>query len=340
MKANKKNQESITSPQPNHYGSPVAREAVKPTVRLYDTGNHTYVVPEGCGDEPLFSALGAMVAVDMAAKEKPHVEATDRGAVLLISPHDTQRQLHEAMIADLQLNVSTPALKEPCRQQSEIVVLDLITQTTLAGTQDDWRIFRHDQGFLKAAFSAARRETILLGDSFELLEGLPADAALRRKIDALQRTGSAFEPFPEAKFRPAANLDCLGIGFYLDWDEAHEQIHEDVAAAKTRVIWNLPGLVGGDRMLIQRRPRLDQVLVQRQEPATVRRWEDLGFRVSTELRGEHCILVDDDLLWLIGSPRIDDDIVRPFARVRGRRTASLLADLFKLREFFEPTPLR
>jgi hypothetical protein len=302
-------------------------------------GNHIYLAPEGCPEEPLFNALGAVVAMATAAaaEGKFHKETTDRATVLLISPLETPRQLHEAMVADLHLKVRTSSLKEPSRPQSEIVVLDLITQTWAVRTEDDWRLFSRDPGFLVAAFSAARREMILLAHRFELLSGLPANAALRRQIDALQQAGIAFEPFPETQFQPAADLDSPGIGFYLDWDKAYHQIQNDVAAAKVRVIWNLPGVVGGDRSLIQPRPGLEQVLIQELDSATMRRWGELGFKVSTELRGELCIVLDDDLVWLIGSPR-DEEAVRPFARVRGRRTTSLLVDLFKLREFFNPKP--
>jgi len=302
-------------------------------------GNHFHLPPEGCAEEPLFKALGAMVATNVAAaaEAKSHKETTDRATVLLISPLETPRQLHEALVADLQLKVRTSSLKEPSRPQNGIVVLDLITQVWPVGTEDDWRLFRRDPGFLKAAFAASWRETILLGNSRELLYRLPANAALRRKIDALQQAGIAFEPFPENKFQPAADLDGPGIGFYLDWDEAVQQIRKDVAAANARVIWNLPGPVGNIRTLIQRRPGLEQVLIQPSDSATVRRWEDLGFKVSTELRGEPCIIFDDDLVWLVGEHR-DEEFVYPFARVRGRRTASLVVDLFKLREFFNPKP--
>lgn len=336
MNKTEQNQESTTSQPPNPNGSPVTRDVAKPIVRLYDMGNHIYLAPEGCPEEPLFNALGAVVAVATAAEAKANDKSIGRAVVIVISPHETQHRLHEAMIADLQLDVSTSSLQKLYRRPSEIVVLDLITQTWAVRTEDDWRLFSRDPGFLKAAFSAARREMILLAHRFELLHGLPASAALRRQIDALQQAGIAFEPFPETQFQPAAELDSPGIGFYLDWDEAYHQIQNDVAAAKARVIWNLPGVVGGDRSLIQPRPGLEQVLIQELDWAAMHRWEELGFKVSTELRGELCIVLDDDLVWLIGTPR-DEEAVRPFARVRGRRTACLLAKLYKLSEFFKPT---
>jgi len=282
-------QKSTTSPLPNHHGSPVAREAGKPVVRLYDMGNHFHLPPEGCEEEPLFHAMGAMLAVATAAEAKSDDKSIGQAAVLLISPHETQHQLHEAMVADLNLNVRTSSLKEPSRRPSEIVVLDLITQAWPVGTEDDWRLFRRGPGFLTAAFLAARREMILLAHHYELLRKLPAHAALCRQFDALQQAGITFEPFPESKFQPAADLDAPGIGFYLEWDEAYQQIHKDIAAANARVIWNLPGPVGNIRTLVQRRPGLEQVLVQQMGPVTVRGWEELGFKVSTKLRGESCI---------------------------------------------------
>lgn len=335
MKAKKSNQESITSPLPNHDGSPVAPEPVKPAIRLYDTGNLVYPPGQRAAVSPHCNPLGAMLAVALAAEMNSIEDSPGRVEALIISPHEPQRQLHEALVADLQLNISTSTLSEPGRPQGEVVILDFVAPWSAYDSEDTWGRYRYDQSFLTAAFSAARRKTILLGDAYEFQQ-LPAEATLRRKLDELQRAGIEFEPFAEAFLKPATKLDAPGISFFLNLDEAHRLIRKDVAAAQQRIIWNLLEVTRGDSFLIQRRPRLDQVLIQPLEPATVRRWEDLGYRVRTDLRGEACIFVDDDLVWLIGSSRLDD-IVRPFARVRGRRTAALLAELYSMRKFFRTT---
>lgn len=335
MSSKKRNQKSTTSPLPNHQGLPVARHVEKPAIRLYDTGNHVYPPAEWDAHSSPYNPLGAMLAVAVAAKRTSVDGSPDPAAVLLLSRHDEQRLLHQALVADLGLDVSTAALHESGRPQGKVVILDFIAPWAAYDSEDIWGRFRHDQGFLTAAFAAARRETVLLGDDFEFQQ-LPAEAALRRQLEVLQQAGTEFEPFPEILFQPAANLDGPGISFFPNLNEAHRLIRQDVAAAQNRIIWNLLEVTRDDSTLIQRRPNLEQVLVQPVTSATVRRWEDLGYRVCTDLRGEACIFVDDDLVWLIGSPR-NEEAVRPFARVRGRRTACLLAKLYKLSEFFTPT---
>ena len=224
--------------------------------------------------------------------------------------------------------------------------------------------------WLTKAITSARKKLVILADMPFLMQKLPADSALRLFLREIERNSCPPIPFPESILAAPEFLETPGCSVYLSEDAAWETINRDNARAKKRVTLHWPQGVAKllnkmpDGRLLIRGDGIEQWLVADVDVATVRDLARQGMRVTSPRRSQAgtifiegdveaifrspvegqrgwvedprryddpCVLIDDNLLWLVGTAR-EDGRGRPYLRFKGAETVRLLTGFLGLDE--------
>jgi hypothetical protein len=317
------------------------RRYLRQTMRIFDTGCYLSPSSDATTGGFAFTALSALLTAAVTSEWPDHEgPVADPLQVAVFTPHEPQQKILRGLDHDLILSYGTSDLKQPFSSQADQVVVDLHHPTTLVGPETNGNGAGHDLRFLTAACTATGFGATLVGHIQKLEQILPTDAPYRRYLDAFKQVGAVVEPYPLALLTPELSLDAPGLGFYTESGAAWRQLHQDVATAQEGVMWNLPDFVASDlgaghSATLSQRSGIEQILVAPVDATTMQQMTAQGFRVITAQLGEAAVFIDRDLVWLLGAPRPGVSGC-PFARVRGPRTAQVLAEIFGLQSLFTP----
>jgi hypothetical protein len=301
-------------------------------VVFYDVGHllpHAHAAASGGSRSNVLTAVLTMKIVWL-------LQSKATLSILLATLYGDQWKVHRALVRDAELQdyVTTTTLHRCAHPQHDVLILDLVDSSPLPRVgpplKGGWGSEAMDQ--LNAAFTSFRGKIVMIGDWSLLQRTLPEDAAMRRFLDEMLRSGALVKPFPVRYLTP--EVSPKNVTFFNDSAQAWSAIYQDIAAASNRVIWNWPFANADEifaphnftRMFSAKAKRALALVV---DNPTLHPLVSHGLKVARSLRSEAAVQIDDDIFWLIGN-RENDGSFRPFIRVNRERAALQLSDLFGL----------